>query len=147
MMKTAKKIQNDGLHVWLVLWKTYSTLERVAHENIAGLGMCLSDFAVLETLLHKGPLPVNTIGPKVGLTSGSISVAVDRLAARGLVERRNHPDDGRTRVVNLTPAGLKLIEPAFARHADAMNAALSGLSESDKETLVTLLKKAGGAGE
>jgi predicted transcriptional regulator len=47
---------------------------------------------VLEVLLHKGPLPVNTIGPVVDLTAGSISIAVDRLVEKGLVSR--DPLDG-----------------------------------------------------
>jgi len=64
--------------------------------------MCGSDFAVLEALLHKGPLPVNEIGKKVLLTSGSITVAVDRLETKGLVERRAHGTDRQARMVHLT---------------------------------------------
>jgi MarR family len=50
---------------------------------------------VLEALLHKGPLPVNTIGPKVHRTPGSISVAVDRLLEKGLVSRAESSEDRR----------------------------------------------------
>jgi len=59
----------------------------MAWPNLEETGLGLSDFAVLEALLHKGPLPVNVIGPKVNLTPGSISVAVERLVAKGLVSR------------------------------------------------------------
>jgi len=62
------------------------------------LELCGSDFAVLEALLHKGPLPVNEIGKKILLTSGSITVAIDRLEKRGLVERRAHGTDRRASV-------------------------------------------------
>jgi len=71
----------SGVHVWLVLGKAFRALAAHAGEslNLSRTGLGESDFRVLEALLHKGPLPVNTIGPKVWLTPGSISVAVDRL--------------------------------------------------------------------
>src|SRR5450755_3387099 len=66
-------------HVWLVTMKAMRALTRYAASGIEETGLGLSDFGVLEVLLHKGPLPVNTIGPIVDLTPGSISIAVDRL--------------------------------------------------------------------
>src|ERR1022692_1933017 len=72
-------------HVWLVMMKAMRALTRYAAAGIEETGLGLSDFGVLEVLLHKGPLPVNTIGPIVDLTPGSISIAVDRLVAKGLV--------------------------------------------------------------
>jgi len=74
----------------LVLAKAFRAL--VAHAevslNLSRTGVGDSDFRVLEVLLHKGPLPVNTIGPKVWLTPGSISVAVDRLEKTALYRTR-----------------------------------------------------------
>jgi MarR family 2-MHQ and catechol resistance regulon transcriptional repressor len=109
------------------------------------LGLGLSGFAALEALLHKGPLPVNAIGAKVGLTSGSISVAVDRLVEKGLVERRGDSADRRTRLVHLTPKGRALIERAFAGHAEAMERATSGLTARERAQAIALLKKLGTA--
>src|SRR2546428_5697414 len=83
----------SGVHVFLVLWKAASAVQAYAEKSVSELEMCGSDFAVLEGLLHKGPLPVNEIGRKVLLTSGSITVAVDRLETKGLVERRPHGTD------------------------------------------------------
>src|SRR6266536_1515289 len=99
----------SGVHVFLVLWKAARAVEAYAQKSVSGLEMCGSDFAVLEALPHKGPLPVNEIGKKVLLTSGSITVAVDRLEQRELVERRAHGTDRRARVVHLTREGRKLI--------------------------------------
>jgi MarR family 2-MHQ and catechol resistance regulon transcriptional repressor len=102
-----------------------------------------SDFRVLEALLHKGPLPVNTIGPKVWLTPGSISVAVERLVKKRLVSRKDHPDDRRVRRVELTPIGRALITLGFREHAAAMETAVSVLSKKERLTLLRLLKKLG----
>jgi MarR family 2-MHQ and catechol resistance regulon transcriptional repressor len=132
-----------GVHVWLVLAKTTRALAAEAARSIAGLGMCPSDFGALEVLLHKGPLAVNTLGSKLLLTSGSATTAVDRLEKRGLVERRNDPDDRRARMVCLTPAGRRLIRNAFASHAADMEKMVSVLTAAERSALVASLKKLG----
>ena len=91
-----KKTSSDAIHVWLVLNKATQAITKYAVAGIQQTGLGDSDFRVLEVLLHKGPLPVNTIGPKVNLTPGSISVAVDRLYAKGLVSRIESAEDRRT---------------------------------------------------
>lgn len=134
----------SGVHVFLVLWKAARAAQAYAEKSILGLEMCSSDFAVLEALLHKGPLPVNEIGKKIQLTSGSITVAVDRLETKGLVERRAHGTDRRARIVHLTKAGRKLITRAYAEHAADMEVlASASLTREERRTLITLLKKIG----
>jgi MarR family transcriptional regulator, 2-MHQ and catechol-resistance regulon repressor len=134
----------SGVHVFLVLWKAASAVQSYAEASVSDLEMCGSDFAVLEALLHKGPLPVNEIGKKVLLTSGSITVAVDRLETRGLVERRAHGTDRRARVVHLTKEGRKLIKRIYADHAEDMEWLVSAsLNGQERETLIRLLKKIG----
>ena len=134
----------SGVHVFLVLWKASRAGQAYAEKSISKLEMCASDFAVLEALLHKGPLPVNEIGKKVMLTSGSITVAVDRLEAKGLVERRAHGTDRRARIVHLTKEGRKLITRAYADHAaDMERLASASLTRAERETLIGLLKKIG----
>src|SRR5438309_639239 len=140
-----RKEDTSGVHVWLVLSKAYRALAAHAGKSLklswADLGD--SDFRVLEVLLHKGPLPVNTIGPKVWLTPGSISVAVDRLVKKGLVSRKDHPDDRRVRRVELTPKGRALITRGFGEHAAAMEDVAVVLSKTERLTLLQLLKKLG----
>src|SRR5258706_6332851 len=98
-----KKDAPTPVHVWLVMIKATQAISRYALANLEESGLGDSDFRVLEVLLHKGPLPVNVIGPKVNLTPGSISVAVDRLVAKGLVSRVESSEDRRVRIVAFTP--------------------------------------------
>ena len=134
----------SGVHVFLVLWKAARAVETYAENSIAELELCGSDFAVLEALLHKGPLPINEIGKKVLLTSGSITVAVDRLESKGLVERRASGTDRRARIVHLTKAGRELITRVYADHASDMERlAAASLNRAERETLIRLLKKIG----
>lgn len=133
----------SGAETVLVVWKASRALEARALASIAHTGLCASDFKVLEALLHKGPLPVNVLGRKLLLTSGSITTAVDRLADRGLVVRRDDPDDARVRLVELTSAGRRLIEPVYDRHAADLDELVSVLTVAERRTLVTLLRKLG----
>jgi MarR family transcriptional regulator, 2-MHQ and catechol-resistance regulon repressor len=143
MPSNRKKIQTGGIHLWLVLWKAYSAMREYAERDIASLNLSLTDFGILEALLHKGPMGVNEIGKKVGLTSGSMTVAVDRLEKRSFVERRSDSEDRRARVVHLTEEGLKLIECAFGAHAEAMTRVSEVLSDREQEQAIRLLKKLG----
>lgn len=140
-----KKRDATGIYLWNVLMKAHYALRDVALHSIESTGMCFSDFAVLEALLHKGPLAVNVIGAKVHLTSGSITTAVDRLEKRGLVTRQNDASDRRSRIVVLTDEGRKNIEALFAAHEADMNQALDALPASDRMELIGLLKKLGRA--
>jgi len=132
-----------GIHVWLILRKAAHAVELNARNSISRLGLGLSDFAVLEMLLHKGPQPVNVIGKKVLLTSGSISTAIDRLESRNLVRRMPHPDDQRARLVELTEYGGSLIQCAFRQHALDMEGTVAVLTPSERLQLIRLLKKLG----
>ena len=132
-----------GVHVWLVLWKAAQAIEAYAKKSIVDLEMCGSDFAVLEALLHRGSLPVNEIGKKVLLTSGSITTAIDRLEAKGLVQRRSSPNDRRAKIVHLTTQGRGLITRAYNAQASDMEKLASDLSTNERATLIRLLKKIG----
>src|SRR3979490_1283175 len=129
--------------VWLVLWKAAHAIEQNAIRSVSALGLGLSDFAVLEVLLHKGPQPVNIIGRKVLLTSGSITAAVDRLESRKLLRRTADSKDRRSRIVQLTKTGRHLIERAFQKHAMDMEETMAILRSGERVELVRLLKKVG----
>jgi MarR family 2-MHQ and catechol resistance regulon transcriptional repressor len=146
MSKQRIKVQDtSGVHVWLVLMKTFHALKAQAEAslNLSATGLGNSDFRVLEVLLSKGPLPVNTIGPKVWLTPGSISVAVDRLVRKGLVVRKEQRGDRRVRRVELTRKGRALIAATFREHAAAMGKVIGVLSKKERTALLRLLKKLG----
>src|SRR2546422_6186684 len=133
----------SGTHLWLVMMKAHRTLARLATRSIESSAVGLSDFAVMEMLLHKGPQPVNEIGRRIELTSGAITTAVDRLESRGLVTREAHQSDRRARIVRLTARGEEEAAKVFAGHKTAMDLAASGLSKTERATLIQLLKKLG----
>jgi MarR family 2-MHQ and catechol resistance regulon transcriptional repressor len=125
------------------MMKAMRALTKYAAAGIEETGLGLSDFGVLEVLLHKGPLPVNMIGPIVDLTPGSISTAVDRLVAKGLVSRVESTEDRRVRIVALSARGKDLIVSAFRKHSGQMRRVFSELSPEELRDLETALKKVG----
>ncbi len=133
--------------MWLVVLKAHRALQKVAIQSIESLGVGLSDFGVMELLLHKGPQPVNEIGRRIELTSGAITTAVDRLESRGLVARGAHPTDRRARIVRLTPEGQEQAAKLFGGHKGAMDLVANRLSKAERVELIELLKKLGASAE
>jgi MarR family 2-MHQ and catechol resistance regulon transcriptional repressor len=138
-----KKDAPTPVHAWLVMIKAMQAITRYALAGLEKSGLGDSDFRVLEVLLHKGPLPVNVIGPKVNLTPGSISVAVDRLVAKGLVSRAESSQDRRVRIVALTARGKGVIAPIFREHVATMEKVFAGLSCEEIRQLERHLKRIG----
>ena len=133
-----------GMHVWLVLWKAYRALETIDKKSISSLGLGgISDFGLLESLLNKGAAPINTIGKKIGLTSGSITAAVDRAETKKWVTRLPDPNDRRIVRIDLTEDGRRVIEESLEKHAASLEKAAAVLSSEERVTLINLLKKIG----
>jgi len=118
-------------------------VSQIAERSVEQAGLCLTDFAALESLLHKGPLTITEIQDKVLLASGSMTAAVDRLEKKGLVVRTPALSDRRAKVLELTPEGRRVVETVFRRHAAELASAMAVLNSSEKWQLHALLKKLG----
>lgn len=143
MKKDVKNPPTVPAHAWLVMIKAMQAITRFAAADLEESGLGDSDFRVLEVLLNKGPLPVNVIGPKVNLTPGSISVAVDRLVGKGLVSRAESLQDRRVRMVGLTPRGRRVIAPIFRAHVATMEKVFAGFSPDELRQFEQQLKRIG----
>jgi MarR family transcriptional regulator, 2-MHQ and catechol-resistance regulon repressor len=129
--------------LWLVLARAYGSMVNYIEGSITAQGLGLSDFMVLEVLLHKGPLTISAIGEKVLLASASMTSAIDRLEKRGLVQRRSCNSDRRIRLVELTDCGKAFIEEIYARHQKDLEMVAAGLCNEERKTLYEGLKKIG----
>lgn len=141
------KTSQDPIHCWLVLMKAFHAAAKYLYAGLEKTGIGETDFRILEVLLKKGSLPVNTIGPKVNLTPGSISTAVDRLVERKLVSRVESPQDRRVRIVSLTAKGKDLIAPIFHKHAAEIRKIFADASPKELRALEGTLKKIGKCAE
>ena len=141
-MGERKKVP-EALHAWLIMLKAWRSMSHYVFPTLLEEGLGESDFRVLEVLLHKGPMPVNAIGPKVDLNPGSVSVAVDRLYKKGLVSRVESTCDRRVRTVSLTEKGRRMFVPLFRRHTAVIKHAFEGVSSEQLQQLELILKKIG----
>src|ERR1700692_4629842 len=139
----SSKVEMDAPRLWLVLSRCHRALNQIAERSIEDAGLCLTDFAALEALLHKGSLTITEIQGKVLLASGSMTAAVDRLERKGLIIRSPAPSDRRAKVLELTPESRRGVENAFCPHAAELESAMAILSQSEKQHLYALLKKLG----
>jgi MarR family 2-MHQ and catechol resistance regulon transcriptional repressor len=133
----------EALHAWLIMLKACQSMGHYLLPTIVAEGLGESDFRVLEILLHKGPMPVNAIGPKVDLNPGSVSVAVDRLYKKGFVSRVECCSDRRVRTVSLTDKGREMFVPLFRRHAALIKRAFQDVSSEELQQLEVVVKKIG----
>jgi MarR family 2-MHQ and catechol resistance regulon transcriptional repressor len=138
-----KEDQITAPRLWLVLARAHGSIVAYIEGAIAAQGLGLSDFMVLEALLHKGPLTISAIGEKVLLASASMTSAIDRLEKRGLVLRKSCNSDRRIRLVDLTPVGRKFISKTYAEHEKDLEFITDGLSAAERRTLYDGLKKIG----
>ncbi len=133
--------------LWLVMAKAYGSIVSFIEGSFSSQGIGLSDFMVLEVLLHKGPLTISVIGEKVLLASASMTSAIDRLEKQKLVRRRSCNSDRRIRLVELTEKGREMITEIYARHEKDLEGIAGGMCEGERKALYEGLKKMGKAAE
>ena len=130
---------SPSLHLWIAVNRaTRSVVERLSRQ-VEGHGLTLTEFAVLEALLHKGALPIGEIGEIVLLTSGSMTYVVDKLERRGLLVRRRSDEDRRVLYADLTDQGRQTINAAFAEHAALLARIMAPLDRTDKRQAIAIL--------
>lgn len=133
------------LRLWTVLARAYAAVEKHSFTDIERHGLTPGEFGILETLYHRGPLLLGDLQRRVLVSSGGVSYLVDRLEKKGLVERRDYPEDRRTRLAALTPEGEELIARIFPEHARAIQRALHAIDPEVKQAAVALLRTIGRA--
>ena len=139
--------RQTALKLWVTLARAYESVAVHARDDAEAHGLTPGEFGVLELLYHRGPQLLGEIQRRVLVSSGGITFLVDKLAAKGLVERRECPTDRRARYAALTPAGEKLIRAIFPEHAERIARTLSGLSVAQQREATRLLRELGRGAE
>ncbi|WP_243385443.1 MarR family winged helix-turn-helix transcriptional regulator [Bacillus kexueae] len=136
--------KNDhSLKLYVVLSKAYRAIHDYVSKHIQSYGLNPTEFAVLELLYHKGHQPLQQIGGKILLASGSITYVVDKLEKKELIERKACPNDRRVTHAVLTEKGTQLMEDMFPKHKEFIDETLSVLSDEEKIQATDILRKLG----
>jgi MarR family transcriptional regulator, 2-MHQ and catechol-resistance regulon repressor len=134
---------SDALDAYVKLLRASRAVLARVEPRLAASGLTTTQFGVLEAILHKGPLSQRDLSLKVLTSPGNMTDLVDKLEARGLVRRVRQKADRRAVRVELTAAGMALIEPLFAAHAGDIDTAMAGLDGAELRELGALLRKLG----
>lgn len=133
----------QSLKLYIVLSRANKAINEVTNQFFQDKGLNPTEFAVLELLYHKGRQPLQQIGNKILLASGSITYVIDKLEKRGYLKRVSCPSDRRVTYADITEEGTKFMQKLFPEHEKNLHELLNVLTSEEKDTAIELLKKLG----
>jgi MarR family transcriptional regulator, 2-MHQ and catechol-resistance regulon repressor len=143
LIKVAIELKERSHALQLHLSRANHFSTEYAADDVKKYGLNLTEFAVLELLFHKGDQPIQKIGKKILISSGSITYVLDKLESKQLIERAPCAKDRRVIYGRLTEKGSAFMNQIFPQHQQQLEQFFSGLGEKEKEVLINLLKKIG----
>ncbi|MDF2684646.1 MAG: mhqR 2 [Brevibacillus sp.] len=132
-----------SLKLFVILSRAYRSISDFVTDDMKRYGLNPSEFMVLELLYHKGEQPIQHIGKKVLLASGSMTYVIDKLESKQLLERKSSQEDRRVIYASITKAGKQLMDEIFPQHRTAIEKLFKGLTAEQKDTMIQLLKETG----
>ena len=135
--------EQSSLKLFVVLSKAYKTLMERAIKDMKQYGLSPSEFMVLELLYTKGRIPLQQIGEKILITSGSITYNMDKLEKKEYLKRVPCKEDRRVIFAEITEAGNLFFSRIFPKHAGMIHSLSKGVSAEEKTIAIELLKKLG----
>lgn len=135
--------ENESLRLFVVLSRAAKVLHEQANAFFQDNGLNPTEFAVLELLYHKGQQPLQKIGNKILLASGSITYVIDKLEKRGFIRRVSCPTDRRVTFAEISEAGVELMDKLFPEHEQNLHNLMDVLSSEEKRQATEILKKLG----
>jgi MarR family transcriptional regulator, 2-MHQ and catechol-resistance regulon repressor len=129
-----------SLKLFVVLSKAYKEIMERAAKDVKQYGLSPSEFAILEVLYTKGRIPLQQIGEKILITSGSITYNIDKLEKKQLLKRVPSSEDRRVIYAEITEEGNALFDRIFPEHAATIHAVMKALPQEDQRVAIELLK-------
>lgn len=133
--------QRLAMNAWVKLARAANAVGSRLARRLAEYDLTESQFGVLDALYHLGPLHQRDLAQKILRTTGNVTLVVDNLERRELVQRERGHEDRRYVKVHLTAAGEALIRSVFPRHADAVATELAVLSTDEHRQLTRLCRR------
>src|SRR5436305_2566354 len=124
-----------ALDAFVKLTRAANSVSAATNSELASVGLTVSQFAVLEVLYHAGPLCLTEIARKILTTGGNLTLVVNNLEKRGLVQRKQSSEDRRFFALHLTARGRRLIGEIFPKQAANITHVLETLSPDEQSQL------------
>lgn len=133
----------NSLKLFVVLSKAYKAVTEQAEKDAKRYGLSPSEFMILEVLYAKGRIPLQQIGDKILVTSGSITYNIDKLEKKQLLRRVPSSEDRRVTYAEITESGNELFNRIFPEHAAKIHSIMKTISQEEQLVMIGLLKKLG----
>jgi len=135
--------EKSALDVYIKLSRATEAVTARINDHLKAEKITISQFGVLEAIYHLGSMHQNQLAEKILKSSGNLTLVIDNLQKRGLVERQRDPNDRRCVFIQLTEAGQALISKIFPRHVQHVVREISALTLEEQAQLAALCKKLG----
>ncbi|MBQ4890298.1 MarR family transcriptional regulator [Shewanella sp. MMG014] len=119
----------------------YDKMSSWEQSVVKETGYSLAQTHTIEVLGNFGALRMNALAQKLGITTGTLTVQVDKLVKLGLMVRCADPKDGRATLLNLTEEGLAIHRQHHQLHVELMQDLTLEMSPSEAETLISAMQK------
>lgn len=137
------KKERQALDAYIKLSRAAEAVSQRINDHLRLVNLTVSQFGVLEALYHLGPLQPRQLGEKILKSSGNMTLVIENLVKRDLVQRKRRADDRRRVDIELTNEGAALIKSILPRHVAGVVDTFSALEPDEIDQLGCLLKKLG----
>ena len=129
-------------HLLLIkdLVQAYQAFENHSASHIKEMGLTMTQFDIVATLGNQPPMTCKELGNKTLVSKGTMTGVLERLEAKGLIDKFPNTEDGRSYKIGLTKAGEKLFKRVFPEHIEYLGKAFGKLSKNELEQAVTVLR-------
>lgn len=132
-----------ALDAFITLMRATDSVAGHLSRYVEAEGLTMGQFAVLEALLHLGPMTQRELGAKLLRSSSNTTVVLDHLERDGLIRRTRRLDDRRAVDVALSPSGRRRIAALFPAHARRITDLFAALSPRQQRQLADGCKRLG----
>jgi DNA-binding MarR family transcriptional regulator len=119
----------------------YEKLSSWENDIVRGKGITLPQMHTLEVLGNQQPMRMKELAQGMGITTGTLTVLVDRLESKGFVCRKPHDSDRRSILVELTESGEAMFAEHDRLHLRLIEELTSEISDSEREVFLSCLEK------
>lgn len=140
-LTTSLRETKDRIELWTSISDSWKKLTRRAEENLSSLDLSIPDFRILKTLDNSGPCPMARLSHETMLTQAAITVIVDELEDRRLVERLRSEHDRRVINIQITSKGRSVVKEALRMHRRFVEQMLEGLNDEELSNLKAMMNK------
>ena len=135
--------EQRALNAYIKLTRAAEAVNDYVNAHLRAYKLTASQFGVLEAIYHLGPRQTGELGQKILKSSGNMTLVIDNLEKRGLVQRQPRTDDRRCIDIHLTAAGQALIEKIMPSHVAGVAKTFGLLTPAEQEQLGQLCRRLG----